>query len=107
MELKNYQEKALYWLGRYYDRCRVLTEAGEANPTSSAFTLTTQEIYPAARASVFRGRTDAGHFLRFPTGGSKTLVGCEAIAVAQKNIVPRPAKHYFYGVRASGSAAGS
>jgi len=45
MELKNYQEKALYWLGRYYERCRVLAEAGEPTPTSSAFTLTTQEIY--------------------------------------------------------------
>jgi type III restriction enzyme len=90
MNRKNYQEKALYWLGRYYDRCRILTEAGEPSPASAAFTLTTQEIYkrhglPYAEVEQIPGIPYV--CLRIPTGGGKTLVGCEAIAVAQKKLL--------------------
>jgi type III restriction enzyme len=90
MNLKNYQEKALYWLGRYYDRCRVLTDAGEPYPASSAFTLTTQEIHkrqglPYSEVEQIPGIPYI--CLRIPTGGGKTLVACEAIAIAQKKLL--------------------
>lgn len=90
MNLKTYQEKALYWLGRYYDRCRILTEAGEAYPARSAFTLTTAEIYdgqglPYSPVEQIPGIPYV--CVRIPTGGGKTLVACEAIAVAQKNLL--------------------
>jgi type III restriction enzyme len=90
MNLKNYQEKTLYWLGRYYDRCRVLTEAGEPYPAATAFTLTTAEIYdrvglPYSPVEQIPGIPYV--CLRIPTGGGKTLLGCEAIAVAQKKLL--------------------
>ena len=44
MKLKNYQEKALVWLGRYYERCRMLSEAGDRFPVATAFTSITAEI---------------------------------------------------------------
>ena len=44
MILKHYQEKALDWLGRYYERCRALQEAGDRFPVATAFTSITGEI---------------------------------------------------------------
>ena len=90
MNLKIFQEKALYWLGRYYDRCRTQQEAGEAHPVAAAFMLTTQEIYegqglPYSPVEQIPGIPYV--CLRIPTGGGKTLLGCEAIAVAQKKLL--------------------
>jgi hypothetical protein len=44
MKLKNYQEKALDWLGRYYERCRALQEVGDRFPVATAFT--SDKFYP-------------------------------------------------------------
>jgi type III restriction enzyme len=90
MNLKNYQKKALYWLGRYYDKCRSLEEARESFPVRSAFMLTTAEIYdgqglPYSPVEQIPGIPYV--CLRIPTGGGKTLLGCEAIAVAQKKLL--------------------
>lgn len=90
MNLKKYQKKALDWLGRYYDRCRILTDAGEPYPAASAFTLTTADIYkgqglPYSPVEQIPGIPYV--CLRIPTGGGKTLVGCEAIAIAQKKLL--------------------
>lgn len=45
MRLKNYQEKALDWLRRYYESCRALQETGDPFPVATAFTSITAEIY--------------------------------------------------------------
>ena len=90
MILKNYQKKTLYWLGRYYDRCRALTDAGEPYPASAAFTLTTSDIYdgPGLPYSAVDQIPGIPYVcLRIPTGGGKTLLGCEAIAVAEKKLL--------------------
>lgn len=89
MRLKNYQEKALDWLSRYYDRCRELADIGDSFPMSTAFTSTTGEIYgsglpysPVAQLPGFPYVC-----LRIPTGGGKTLVGCESIAIAKTKLL--------------------
>ena len=89
MKLKNYQEKALDWLGRYYERCRALQEMGDRFPVATAFTSITAEIYggglPYSPVAQLPGIPYV--CLRIPTGGGKTVVGCEAIAVAQKELL--------------------
>lgn len=89
MNLKNYQEKALAWLGRYYERCRMLAEAGDRFPVATAFTSITAEIYggglPYSPVAQLPGIPYV--CLRIPTGGGKTVVGCEAVAVAQKELL--------------------
>ena len=89
MKLKNYQEKALAWLGRYYERCRMLQEAGDRFPVATAFTSITAEIYggglPYSPVAQLPGIPYV--CLRIPTGGGKTVVGCEAVAVAQKELL--------------------
>ncbi len=89
MKLKNYQEKSLVWLGRYYERCRALQEAGNGFPASTAFISITAEIYgsglPYSPVAQLPGIPYV--CLRIPTGGGKTVVGCEAIAVAQKELL--------------------
>lgn len=89
MRLKNYQEKALDWLCRYYERCRALQEAGDHFPVATAFTSITAEIYgsglPYSPVSQLSGIPYV--CLRIPTGGGKTVVGCEAVAVAQKELL--------------------
>jgi len=89
MKLKNYQEKALDWLGRYYERCRDLQEKGDRFPVATAFTSITAEIYggglPYSPVAQLPGIPYV--CLRIPTGGGKTVVGCEAIAVAQKELL--------------------
>lgn len=90
MNLKKYQEKTLDWLGHYYDRCRVLTDAGEPYPAAAAFTLTTSEIYdgPGLPYSPVEQIPGIPYVcLRIPTGGGKTLLGCKAIAVAEKKLL--------------------
>lgn len=89
MNLKVYQEKALEWLQRYYERCRVLQEAGDRFPASTSFTSLTAEIYgsglPYAAVSQLPGIPYV--CIRIPTGGGKTLLGCEAISVAQNELL--------------------
>lgn len=89
MTLKRYQEKALDWLRRYYERCRALQEAGDRFPAATAFTSITAEIYgnglPYSKVEQLPGIPYV--CLRIPTGGGKTVVGCEAIAVAQKELL--------------------
>lgn len=90
MKLKNYQEKALYWLQRYYERCRTLGEAGDRFPVSTAFTSVTAEVYngtglPYADVPQLPGIPYI--CLRLPTGGGKTLLGCEAIHIARQELL--------------------
>jgi type III restriction enzyme len=89
MKLKNYQEKSLDWLGRYYERCRTLHEAGDRFPVATAFTSITAEIYgsglPYSKVEQLPGIPYV--CLRIPTGGGKTVLGCEAVAVAQKELL--------------------
>ena len=89
MNLKHYQEKALDWLRRYYERCRALQEAGDRFPVATAFTSITAEIYggglPYSPVAQLPGIPYV--CLRIPTGGGKTVVGCEAVAVAQKELL--------------------
>ena len=90
MNLKNYQEKALDWLRRYYERCRALQEAGDRFPVSTAFTSITGEVYDGTGLPYSQVEQIPGIpyvCLRMPTGGGKTLVGCEAIAVAQSELL--------------------
>jgi len=89
MNLKHYQEKALDWLRRYYERCRALHEAGDRFPAATAFTSITTEIHgsglPYSKVEQLPGIPYV--CLRIPTGGGKTVVGCEAIAVAQNELL--------------------
>src|SRR6266404_7492802 len=88
MILKNYQQKALYWLRRYYERCRILQE--DRFPASTAFTSTTAEIYEGAGLPYSPVEQLPGIpyvCLRIPTGGGKTLLGCEAISIAQRELL--------------------
>jgi type III restriction enzyme len=89
MNLKNYQEKALYWLGRYYDRCRALEQL-DTFPVATAFTSVTAQIYKGSGLPYSPVEQIPGIpyvCLRIPTGGGKTLLGCEAVAVAQKKLL--------------------
>ena len=90
MNLKNYQDKALDWLRRYYERCRALQEAGDRFPVATAFMSVTAEIYqgsglPYSQVAQLPGIPYV--CLRIPTGGGKTVLGCEAVAVAQKELL--------------------
>lgn len=90
MRPKNYQDKALYWLRRYYERCHALGEAGDRFPVSTAFTSVTAEVLngtglPYADVPQVPGIPYV--CLRLPTGGGKTFVGCEAIAVACEELL--------------------
>lgn len=89
MNLKIYQEKALEWLRRYYERCRALHELGDRFPVSTAFTSITAEIYGSGLpyASVPQLPGIPYVCIRIPTGGGKTILGCEAIAVAQQELL--------------------
>lgn len=90
MNLKNYQTKALYWLRRYYDRCRALEEVGDSFPVATAFTSITAEAYERAGLPYSPVEQLPGIpyvCLRIPTGGGKTLVGCEAISIAQSELL--------------------
>ncbi|HEV7681077.1 MAG TPA: DEAD/DEAH box helicase family protein [Pyrinomonadaceae bacterium] len=90
MNLKNYQAKALYWLRRYYDRCRALQEVGDSFPVSTAFTSITAEAYERAGLPYSPVEQVPGIpyvCLRLPTGGGKTLVGCEAIPIVQTELL--------------------
>lgn len=90
MNLKNYQKKSLYWLRRYYERCRALQEVGDSFPVSTAFTSITAEAYERAGLPYSPVEQLPGIpyvCLRIPTGGGKTLVACEAISIVQSELL--------------------
>ena len=90
MKLKHYQELSLDWLRKYYERCRVLQEAGDRFPVATAFTSVTAEIHAGAGLPYNAVPQLPGIpyvCLRIPTGGGKTIVGCEAIPIARKELL--------------------
>ena len=89
MTLKNYQKKSLEWLARYYECCRELQEAHDSFPASTAFYSVTREIYGTGLSySPVKQLPGIPYVcLRIPTGGGKTVVGCEAVAVAQRELL--------------------
>jgi type III restriction enzyme len=84
LEKKEYQNRALYWLKRYFENCRRLGKAG------TAFYETTSEIHEG-NGIAYRNVKELPGLpyvcLRIPTGGGKTLVGCYAVGVANKSLL--------------------
>ena len=81
LQPKEYQQRALHWLQRYFENCHRL------NSASTAFYETTCEIYEGYGLSYRPVRELPGLpyvCLRIPTGGGKTLVASYAIAIANK-----------------------
>ena len=92
MEAKQYQKTSLHWLRSYYQKCRVLQEAGDTFPSSTAFTSVTAEIHdgqglPYAPVKQVPGIPYV--CLRIPTGGGKTLVACEAVFLGVKDLLQK------------------
>jgi type III restriction enzyme len=82
-QLKNYQEKALETLRQYLRAC------GDLQDASMAFYKVTEELW--GQGLPYRAIKEPSELadipyvcLRLPTGGGKTLLGCHAIAVANK-----------------------
>jgi type III restriction enzyme len=76
---KDYQQRAVHWLQRYFESCHRLNSAG------TAFYETTSEIYGGYGLSYRPVRELPGLpyvCLRIPTGGGKTLVASYAVAIA-------------------------
>jgi type III restriction enzyme len=81
---KDYQQRALHWLQRYFENCHRLNSAG------TAFYETTCEIYGGYGLSYRPVRELPGLpyvCLRIPTGGGKTLVASYAVAIANKHLL--------------------
>jgi len=83
LQLKNYQEKTLETLRRYLRTCADFQDA------SMAFYKVTEELWE--QGLPYRAIKEPSELadipyvcLRLPTGGGKTLLGCHAIAVANK-----------------------
>ena len=92
METKQYQKTSLYWLRRYYQRCRVMLEVGDTNPVGTAFTSVTSEIHEGQGLSYSPVKQVPGIpyvCLRIPTGGGKTLVACEAVSIGVKDLLQK------------------
>ncbi len=92
METKQYQQHALHWLRRYYQKCRMMQEMGDSFPASTAFTAVTAEIHegqglPYAPVKQVPGIPYV--CLRIPTGGGKTLVACEAVSIGVKDLLQK------------------
>jgi type III restriction enzyme len=92
METKQYQKHSLNWLRRYYQKCRLLQQAEDTFPASTAFTSVTAEIYdgqglPYAPVKQVPGIPYV--CLRIPTGGGKTLVACEAVSIGVQELLQR------------------
>ena len=90
MILRNYQQMAMHWLRRYYQKCRILQEAGDSFPAATAFTSVTAELHegqglPYAPVKQVPGIPYV--CLRIPTGGGKTLVACEAVPIGVKELL--------------------
>ncbi len=77
LPLKNYQDRALYWLGKYFDDCRALSD-----PNTAFYKVTSEQR--EGSGAVYKEVAALPRIpyvcLRIPTGGGKTLVGCHAIA---------------------------
>ena len=82
-EPKDYQNRALYWLEKYFDNCRRLG-------ANTAFYETTSQM-PEGVGRAYRKVNELPGLpyvcLRIPTGGGKTLVACHAVAVANRHLV--------------------
>jgi len=92
METKQYQKESLHWLQRYYQKCRVMAEVGDTNPVGTAFTSVTSEIHEGQGLGYNPVRQVPGIpyvCLRIPTGGGKTLVACEAVAIGVKELLQK------------------
>jgi type III restriction enzyme len=92
METKQYQKHSLHWLRRYYQKCRVLQQAEDTFPASTAFMSVTAEIHegqglPYAPVKQVPGIPYV--CLRIPTGGGKTLVACEAVSLGVKELLQK------------------
>ncbi len=92
MTPKQYQQHSLHWLRRYYQRCRVMQEAGDTFPAATAFTSVTAEIHegqglPYAPVKQVPGIPYV--CLRIPTGGGKTLVACEAVSLGVRELLQK------------------
>ncbi len=86
MLLKNYQDRALTWLGKYFDACRVLND-----PNTAFYKITSEQ-----REGTGVGYKEVSALpgipyvcLRIPTGGGKTLVGCHVISHANRRWLQR------------------
>lgn len=92
MNLKTYQKNSLDWLRRYYRKVRALEEVGDTFPAATAFTAVTAEIHEGQGVPYAQVRQVPGIpyvCLRIPTGGGKTLVACEAVAVGVRDLLQR------------------
>lgn len=92
MNLKTYQKKSLDWLRRYYRKVRALEEVQDTFPAATAFTAVTAEIHegqgiPYAQVKQVPGIPYV--CLRIPTGGGKTMVACEAVAIGVRDLLQR------------------
>jgi type III restriction enzyme len=88
LQLKSYQDKALESLRRYLRACSDLQDA------SMAFYKVTEELWE--QGLPYRDIKEPSELadipyvcLRLPTGGGKTLLGCHAVAVANKEYLKR------------------
>lgn len=95
METKQYQKHSLHWLQRYYQKCRVMQQAEDTFPASTAFTSVTAEIHegqglPYAPVKQVPGIPYV--CLRIPTGGGKTLVACEAVSLGVRDLLQQDRK---------------
>ena len=89
---KQYQKTSLHWLGRYYQECRKLQEAGVSFPAATAFMSVTGEIHEAQGRPYAPVKQVPGIpyvCLRIPTGGGKTLVACEAVSLGVKELLQK------------------
>lgn len=90
METKQYQKHSLHWLRRYYEKCRVLQAMEDSFPASTAFTSVTAEIHEGQGLPYSPVKQVPGIpyvCLRIPTGGGKTLVAAEAVALGVKDLL--------------------
>lgn len=90
METKQYQKTSLHWLGRYYQKCRLMLEVGDTFPAATAFMSVTGEIHEAQGRPYAPVKQVPGIpyvCLRIPTGGGKTLVACEAVSLGVKELL--------------------
>ncbi len=92
METKQYQRHSLNWLKRYYQKCRVMQQAGDEFPARTAFMMVTGEIHegmgrPYAPVQQVPGIPYV--CLRIPTGGGKTLVACEAVSLGVQDLLQK------------------
>lgn len=92
MDTKQYQKHSLHWLRRYYQKCRVMQQAEDTFPASTAFTSVTAEIHegqglPYAPVKQVPGIPYV--CLRIPTGGGKTLVASEAVSLGVKELLQK------------------